>query len=269
MISYSATLDVPYGLGVALARLLRAHRVAVGTRRGTRSLTPFAQAVLVLRWFRDAASVAALARDAQIALATGYRYVHEGVDVLAEQAPALHQVIREAADAGYEHLLLDGTLIATDRVSDPGGGTDAWYSGKHHVHGGNVQVLSSPTGMALWTSPVEPGSTHDVTAARTHVLPALYRAWSTDSLPTLADKGYTGTGTGIRVPVRRPGGHQVLDATTRAWNSYINAYPAPVERSIATLKVRWKALRHVSLNPNRIGAITAAALVLTHLENRY
>lgn len=268
MISYSATLDVSTDLAVVVSRLLRGHRSTIGTRRGTRALTPWAQGVLVLRWFRDATRIAALARDAKIALATAYRYVHEGITVLAEQAPDLHHVITDAADAGYEHLLLDGTLIATDRVTDPGSAADRWYSGKHHHHGGNVQVIAGPDGWPLWTSPVEPGSTHDVTAARAHALPALYPA-AVRGLPVLADKGYTGTGMGIRVPARRPRGRQVLNEATRSWNSYINTYRAPVERAIAVLKVRWRALKHVTLDPNRIGDITAAALVLTRTEKAY
>jgi len=42
-----------------------------------------------------------------------------------------------------------------------------------------------------------------------------------------------------------------------------------VEHGIGHLKTRWRALRPISLDPGRIGAITAAALVLTHAENRY
>ncbi|NJQ05570.1 IS5/IS1182 family transposase, partial [Streptomyces lonarensis] len=34
------------------------------------------------------------------------------------------------------------------------------------------------------------------------------------------------------------------------------------ERAAAELKQRWRALQHVTLSPNRIGAITKAALVL-------
>ena len=49
--------------------------------------------------------------------------------------------------------------------------------------------------------PVEPGSTHDIVAARAHVLPALYKA-AAQGLPTLADKGYTGAGIGIKAPLR-------------------------------------------------------------------
>lgn len=92
MISYCATLDVSKDLATMVARLLIAHRRAIGTRRRTRTLTPWAQAVLLLRFFRDATAIAALARDNHIALATAYRYVHEGIDVLAEQVPDLHQV---------------------------------------------------------------------------------------------------------------------------------------------------------------------------------
>ena len=52
MIAYSAMLDVPRELVRHLARLLAAERRALGTRRGTRALTCFYQALLVLVWFR-------------------------------------------------------------------------------------------------------------------------------------------------------------------------------------------------------------------------
>lgn len=68
-------------------------------------------------------------------------------------------------------------------------------------HGGNVQVLSDPHGFPVWTGPVEPGSTHDLSAARTPVLPALYPAAAVGLL-TLTDKGYTGAGIGIQVPTQ-------------------------------------------------------------------
>jgi hypothetical protein len=50
-------------------------------------------------------------------------------------------------------------------------------------------------------SKVEPGSTHDITAARTHGLPALYPA-AAGGLPTLTDKGYAGAGIGIMVSTK-------------------------------------------------------------------
>ena len=59
---------------------------------------------------------------------------------------------------------------------------DLWYSGKAHCHGGNVQAVFTPGGFPLWVSDAEPGSVHDITAARAHALPALYRA-AADGLP--------------------------------------------------------------------------------------
>ena len=43
--------------------------------------------------------------------------MHEGLDVLASAAPDLPQVLAEARARGVPPLVLDGTLIATDRVA--------------------------------------------------------------------------------------------------------------------------------------------------------
>ncbi len=268
MLSYRASLDVSRDLAQAIARLPLAHRTRIGTRRDRRALGCFAQAVLLLRFMRQRAAVADLARDNAVSLKTAYRYLHEALDVLAAQAPELSEVLAESVARGTEHLLLDGTLINTDRVHDPGGARDRWYSGKHRHHGGLVQTVCNTDGRPLWVSPAEPGSTHDLTAARVHALPTLYAA-ARHGVPTLADKAYTGAGAGIRVPVRRPSGGQVLNPSTRGWNSYVNPARAFVEHGIAYLKTRWRALHRVSLCPWRITAITGTALVLSNLENRY
>ena len=64
--------------------------------------------------------------------------------------------------------MLDGTLIATDRcrTTNPDTGHDLWYSGKHRAHGGNVQVLWDPEGFPVAVSDAQPGSMHDIAAAR-------------------------------------------------------------------------------------------------------
>ena len=106
-------------------------------------------------------------------------------------------------------MCLDGTLVRTDRVvARTETGNHLWYSGKHKAFGGIVQVLTDHTGFPIWAASVEPGSTHDSTVARVHALLTLYRAAS-PGLPALADKGYTGAGTGHphppqRLVVRRP-----------------------------------------------------------------
>jgi hypothetical protein len=112
-----------------------------------------------------------------------------------------------------------------------------------------VQVIFDPTGFPLWVSQVCPGSTHDLTAARELVLPALY-PHAARGLPGLADKGYTGAGTGIHVPIRRqPEGP--LHTDNRCYNQLLG---------------RWRALDRVTVCPQRIGVIAAAALVLTSLD---
>ena len=54
MIAYPAMLDVPRELVQYLGRLLAAERRDRGTRAGTRALTCFYQALMVLAWFRKA-----------------------------------------------------------------------------------------------------------------------------------------------------------------------------------------------------------------------
>ena len=245
MITYRATLDVPAETALRLAVWLGEHRRNLGTRTGRRAAGCYRQAVLVLRWFRDDTSLRMLARDAGIGISTAYRYLHQGIDVLAARAPDLHDVLARGRQAGWSHVNLDGTLIETNRCAARNdNGHDTWYSGKHKKHGGNVQVLCDPSGFPVWTSPVEPGSTHDITAARTHALPALYPA-AAAGLPTLTDKGYTGAGIGIQVPTK---GHNLApDTATR--NTLLTAIRALGERGNAILKTRWKALRRIRLCP--------------------
>ncbi len=57
------------------------------------------------------------------------------------------------------------------KISTKGRGIDRWYSAKAHHPGGNIQALAVPRGVALLVCGVLAGSTHDLTAARQHVLP--------------------------------------------------------------------------------------------------
>src|SRR3954469_1671505 len=56
LIAYRAMLDVPRELVCELATLLRAERRARGTGKGTRLLSCFRQALLVLVWLRTKGS---------------------------------------------------------------------------------------------------------------------------------------------------------------------------------------------------------------------
>ena len=206
MITYSATLDVPVETATLVTDLLIAERRRRGTGVGSRAASARTQALLVLRWFREDTGMPTLARDAGVSTATGYRYLHEGIDVLAAQAPDLHTVLERGKAAGWSHVTLDGTLIRTDRcrTKNPDTGHDLWFSGKHKAHGGNVQIVSDPDGQPAAVSDVEPGSTHDLTAARaTGFLGAMYAAAALLGLPALADKGYDGAGAGVLTPTKR------------------------------------------------------------------
>jgi DDE superfamily endonuclease len=246
VIVYGATLDVPRELAQFTARLLAAERRRRGTPRGSRALTCFWQAVLRLRWFRDRTAPDALARDHGISRATAYRYLDEVIMVLADEAPDLREALERARAEGFPHVILDGTVISADRcrqktLSVQGELIDVWYSGKAHAHGGNIQAVIAPDGFPLWVSPVEPGSVHDLTAARTHALPALYPA-AASGLPALADPGYEGAGIGIHVPVKQPPGGQELDINTRTRNALQRSLRCLGERGFALLTGRLRTL---------------------------
>ncbi|MFC8230319.1 transposase family protein [Streptomyces sp. NPDC057287] len=86
-------------------------------------------------------------------------------------------------------MILDGTLVESDRLAGTReNGNDLWCSQNHKSFAGTVQFLAAPDSTPLWVSDVVPGSIPDITAAREHVLPALYKA-AADGLPTLADRG--------------------------------------------------------------------------------
>jgi len=267
-VSDRARLDVSAPILKAVAGWIARHRRRPGARPAQRAGTVHTQVTLVLRWLRHRLDLRTLALQARVGIATAYRYLHEGLDVIAAHAPDLAQVLADARRTGVLFLCLDGTLIPTDRIAArvEVNGKPAhhlWFSGKHRAFGGNVQVLCDHTGFPLWVSEVRPGSSFDLTAARELVLPALY-PHAVRGLPVLADKGYTGAGAGILVPYKnRPDG--LLHVNNRCYNQLITALRAPAERGNALL-FRWRALERVTVCPQRIGAIAAAALVLTSLD---
>lgn len=271
VVTYRATLDVPREVVLFLSRLLAAERALRGTRKGTRALTCFHQAVMALRHFREGTDPATLARDHGIGRSTGYRYIDEATAVLSNQAPDLYHALQTAYESGVPHLVLDGKVIPTDRCSQKttsvkGKCIDLWYSGKAHHHGGNVQGVMEPDGFPLFISDVEPGSVNDLPAARSHVLGALY-AFAAKGLPTLADLGYEGAGIGVITPTKQPGQGPPLALDNRTLNKLQRGVRCLGERGFALLTQRWRLLQHITASPSKIGDIARAALVLTHFEH--
>src|SRR4051812_13031112 len=193
-VSDRARLDVSAPVLKAVTGWIARHRRRPGARPGQRAGTVHTQVVLVLRWLRHRLDLRTLALQARVSISTAYRYLHEGLEVIAAHAPDLGQLLADAREL---------------------------------------------------------------------VLPTLY-PYAARGLPVLADKGYTGAGIGVLVPYKnRPEGP--LHLNSRCYNELITALRAPAERANALLG-RWRALDRVTVCPQRIGTIAAAALVLTSLD---
>ena len=104
--------------------------------------------------------------------------------LLAARSPRLRQALDQAQQAEHAYVIIDGTLILTDRVA----ADRPFYSGRHRRHGMNLQVIASPDGDIVWVSGPLPGAVHDLAAARTWgiVRDGRFRAGGQVSLPGLA-----------------------------------------------------------------------------------
>ncbi|MCI4040195.1 transposase family protein [Streptomyces sp. TRM75563] len=227
---------------------LTARRVEIGTR--WQRLPAARQALLALAHLRCGDTYAQPAAGFGIGIATAFRYIREAVETLATLAPSLAEAIKAIRAKAF--VILDGTLLPIDRIA----ADTPYYSGKHKLHGMNVQVLTDPFGRLLWASPALPGSTHDLTAARQHgIIEALAEA----GLRCWADKAYQGAGGTVRVPFR---GRRL-----KRWKRRHNTTHAKIrclgEQAMATLK-GWRLLRKLRCSTNRITDVVKAALVLHH-----
>ena len=154
-------------------------------------------------------------------------------------------------------MIVDGTLIHTDRISVPGptSGVDLWWSGKHQRHDGNIQVVSAPDGWPLWTSDVRPGREHDMTAARADPeLLARITDWVSDGALVLADLGDEGEPETFTIPVKKPKGGQ-LTIDQQAYNAIHGALRCLGERANSLLKTSYKALRRYRGCPWQLGDV--------------
>lgn len=194
MVPYRAMHDVPHEVVEHVSRLIYARRCELASR--WRRLGCFPQALLTLVYLRKNETLAQLGAGFGVSTATAGRYVSETVDILAEHAPSLID-----APSGHdpnEFLILDGTLVRTDRAA----ADEPYYSMKHRHHGMNVQVLARPDGSPIWYSRALPGRTHDLTAARAL---GLVRACLSRQILVPADRAHRGAGATVRTPLLRPG----------------------------------------------------------------
>jgi DDE superfamily endonuclease len=271
VITYRVRLDVPGELVLFVSRLPARYRKKIGTRKNTRSLGCYRQALSGLAWYRDKPDIPRLGAGFGLSQATSYRYVAEGTKVVSAEAPGLEEALERAVAEGTPYVILDGKIVSASRchaktVSRKGRDIDLWYSGKKKDFGGNIQGLFYPGGLPVWVSGVLPGNVHDLAAARENVLPVLRNY--TDRMPGLADCGYEGAGHGILTPVKKPKGVTELDINARTRNMLLSSARCLGERGFALLSQRWKALQKVTASPSEIGPIARAALVLVLFEHK-
>ena len=118
MVSYRVMLDVPRELVLFASGLLAARRRQIGTRRGTRKLGCYRQALFALAWFRDKGDIPRLGAGFGLAQSTAYRYLDEVIEVLAARAPGLREALERALAEGTPYLILDGKVVDTDRCRE-------------------------------------------------------------------------------------------------------------------------------------------------------
>ncbi len=263
MLSYPSSMQVSNRALTMLADALRHRRTIVGSR--WRRLSPGRQALLVLAHVRRGETYTALAGGFSVGTTTVYRYVREGLDVLAAAAPTLDQALDVARRKAF--VILDGTLLAIDRVGMAAGRDRVFYSGKHKRHGLNVQVLADPVGRLIWASPTLPASRHDLGAAREH---GLIDGLNAAGVRAVADTAYQGGGSAIAVPQRRrrldsdTGRYRRLSRNQKQVNVAHARQRGPGERANAQLK-SWAILRRIRSCPSRATELVKAvqALILT------
>jgi hypothetical protein len=255
VLSYPAAIPLSTRSLNHLADLIRARRVQRRSR--WRRLEPGRQALLALAHLRNGDTLTRLACGFEIGVATAWRYVREAIELLAATTDDLRAAMTRIRLLAY--AILDGTLIPIDRVADQ----KPYYSGKHRRHGVNVQVIADPAGRLVWASTALPGSSHDLTAARTH---GIIETLTSANVMTFADKAYQGARGSIRTPFKR---HRYRPKLS-AWQKKVNRAHARIraigERANATLKT-WKVLTRLRCCPRRATAIVQAILVLHHVEN--
>ncbi|MEV7032861.1 transposase family protein [Streptomyces sp. NPDC093272] len=232
-----------------LADLLRRHLKAIRSR--WRALPPGRIAVIVL---------AVLRHDQRLADMAGGNNVSESTvrALLAAQAPRLDRALKKVVERGGEVVLIDGTLIRTQRRT--GRADRRSFSGKHRSHGLHFLALTDEKGRLIWISAARLGSTHDNTAARhDHILAHLRAA----GLGALADLGFRGLDNEILDPVVVTGfaasrTHKLTPGRKEA-NRVLAVGRAPVEN--------WRILTKLLADPACATHLLRALLVLLVLTN--
>lgn len=231
-----------------MAGVIRRRHKSIGS--SWRLLNPGQRALLVPVYLRKGETSTELGAGFRVSTATAWRYVEETVALPSARSPKLGQALRMAERAGLHCPVLDGTLIHTDRIA----ADRPHFSGKHRVHGMNIQVIASPDGTIVWTSGALPGKAHDLSVAR---IWGILRALSRSGILALADKAYQGAEGPVLTPYK---GKNKPESQKHANRAHAKLR-GPGERANAQLK-SWKILRKLRRSPSKAGHLCKAIAVL-------
>jgi DDE superfamily endonuclease len=162
------------------------------------------------------------------------RYSEELEPLIDTCLMALYEEVR--AQARRDPVLVDGLVVSIGERD----GVDDLFSGKKHISGQNVQVVSTLSGRVADVGDPCPGSRHDSRAFTESGIAGRWKDHIEADIPQMiGDKGYQGTG--INTPYKKPHGRD-LSVTQKLCNTALNSVRAAVERAIAHLKC-WKVLK--------------------------
>jgi hypothetical protein len=194
MLFYPAALPLSRQALTYVTGVIGRHRKQIASP--WRKLSCGQQALLVLAYLRKGETFAELAAGFGIGTAA-WRYATETVGLLAARSPKLRAALRDAKEAGYACVVIDGTLIPIGRVA----ADRPFCSGRHHRHSMSLPVIAAPGGEIVWVSGPLPGAVHDLNAAR---IWGIVRELAASGLIVLADKGYHGAGDSRPHPLPGP-----------------------------------------------------------------
>jgi hypothetical protein len=250
------------GRTVNLVReLLAAHLKKICSR--WRKLPTGQIALIVLAHLRHDQRLADLAGGNAVSPSTIRRWVKETIKLLAGRAPRLDRALAKIKKGGGEVVLLDGSLVRTQRRS--GKDNRRNYSGKHKTHGLLFLGITDTHGNLLWISAAQPGRSSEITTARRNKITRKLRE---HDLGSLADLGFVGLDTSddpVVITGRKRKKNTPLTPAEQQVNQLIARERAPVEHGFATWK-NWRILTRLRSDPAHATTLGRALLVLAATE---
>lgn len=242
--------------------LFAAHLKKIGSR--WRKLPTGRIAIIVLAHLRHDQRLADLAGGNEVAASTIRRWVKETVKLLAARAPRLDRALAKVRKSGGEVVLLDGSVVRTQRRS--GAENRKNYSGKHKTHGLLFLGITDTAGNLLWISAARPGKASEITTCRHN---NIVQKLKDHDLGALADLGFVGLDTDPDDPTvitgKKRTKNKPLTPAEKQVNRLIAGERALVEHGFAGWK-NWRILTRLRSDPAHATALARALLVLTSSE---